>query len=57
MWIRFLRRYDWTVPEDRRVSLDYLEGCTYNVRKHWAEEMIGKGVAVPTRAPPRKRRT
>jgi hypothetical protein len=51
MWLRFLRDFDWTMPSDRRVSFAYRGGCTYFVKRAWAEAMVAKGVAVRTVRP------
>jgi hypothetical protein len=38
MRIRLLKSRSFVVPEDRRVSFKYRQGCRYTVKRAWGEE-------------------
>jgi hypothetical protein len=45
MRIRMLKSRSFVVPEDRRVSFKYRQGCRYTVKRAWGEEMVAAGEA------------
>lgn len=44
--IEFVRERLWTPPEHRSMSVKYLTGKTYTVRRDWALAMIADGDAI-----------
>lgn len=54
MRILMLKTRNYTPPADRRLTVKYLEGQEYTVKRAWALDMIADGDA--KRAPAPKRR-
>lgn len=53
MRILMLKTRNYTPPADRRLTVKYLVGQEYTVKRDWAQDMIADGDA--KKAPPPKR--
>jgi hypothetical protein len=53
-WVRMLQTHRYTLPEDRRVTIKYLEGNRYLVKRNACETMKKLKVAREIRAPRRE---
>lgn len=53
MRILMLKTRNYTPPSDRRLTVKYLEGEEYTVRRDWGLEMIADGDAKKAPAPRR----
>lgn len=54
MWVRFLRRYRFIPPEDRRIGWRYEAGAVRNVRRVCGRKAIKAGAAVEVPTPSRE---
>lgn len=45
MRIRMTKTRNWTVPSDRRVTIQYKEGKRYTVKRAWGEQLVAAGEA------------
>jgi hypothetical protein len=53
MRIRMLKTRNWTVPSDRRVTIQYREGKGYPIKRAWGELFVAEGDAVEVATPAR----
>lgn len=52
-WAEFSGAFDWTVPEENRVTVAFLPGMRCPVRQDCLEAAVAHGAARPMRAPRR----
>jgi hypothetical protein len=46
MRVRFTSSFDWTPPEDRRITLAFKAGAELTVRRECGQDAVAKGAAV-----------
>lgn len=54
MRVRMLKTERFTPPEQRAITVKYLDGVEYTVKTAWGAAMVASGAAVEVKAPPRK---
>ncbi len=53
MRVRFKRDRNWTLPEERRITVAYKQGMELTVKREWGEQMVKDGDAVEIDPPAR----
>lgn len=53
MRIRMKKTRNWTMPSDRRVTIKYLEGKAYSIKRAWGLQLVEAGDAEEVPAPVR----
>ncbi len=57
MWIEMKRTRNFTPREERRITVRYLAGNRYLVKRHWGEEMVADGDARAVETPSKRELT